>query len=208
MKDKISALVFSAFAMSVLIQPAQADPSASTAPMGITQAQPHSYESLKNQLSMSLDELNAELQKSDTAALKTKIDAALTKMGKLKSSYYQSQSRNTALAFVTEFKKIRFHLKDLTLKVEPFMNKPFDVLEVMQEYESDTLVIDWKEVDAMTASWKEMINRYAEAETMVETIKNHVDQYVNEQLASGEFITLQLYSDADLYAVEKYLQGK
>lgn len=178
------------------------------AQQGITQTHPHSYESLKRELALKLADIDAELQKSDTAALQSAVDAALSNMARLAAEYYSSPNQKTAAAYLSHFKIVRFKLKPLLSRLEPHMEKPFDVLDVMEEYESDTLVVDWKEVETMTASWKGMIFRYAEADTRVETINSLSEQIADDRIAQGDPITLKLYDEADLQAVEKHLSAR
>ncbi len=195
----VSAFIFSSIPASAQIDVIQ---------LARTQTQLHTYNSLKNQLSMTIDDLNNVLQVPDTAKLKSAVDMWLSKMDRLAADYYQSPNRKTASAYSSELKKIRFKFKDLTQKLATYMVKPLQVLEIMHEYESDTLVINWPEVDTMMKPTKDLIERFADVESRMEHICQQSEKIAQEKLAQGEFISNELYDEADVQAVEQYLHNR
>lgn len=88
------------------------------------------------------------------------------------------------------------------------MEKPLDVLETIREYEGPNLIVNWSEVDAMTSEFTKMIMTLAETESMVTTISESSNNYFNERLSAGEPPSISLSDEADMTAVEKYLNNK
>ncbi len=174
---------------------------------GITQALPHSYESLKRHLQDALDAINAKLAEPKTAKLHKEINDSLSRMRQLKADYYKSRDHKHVQAFLAEYKKTKFKLKPFTDALAPVIEKPLDVLELFEEYESETLVVNWTEVDAMMATTKKLIFEQAEAESMFETIKQNSENVLAQRQAQGEPLSIALYDEADLKAVELYFNG-
>ncbi len=174
----------------------------------LAQAQLSSYPSLKQKLQASLDAVNAKLAEPNNVRLKGELDYSVSKINQLKSDYLKSRDRRYLSAFVREYKKIKFNLKPLTDSLTPVIQSPLDVLDTIREYEGPNLIVNWTEVDAMTSEFTKMVMTLAEAESMVETISESSNNYFNERLSAGEPPSISLSDEADMKAVEKYLNSK
>lgn len=174
----------------------------------LAQAQLTTYPILKAKLKASLDAIDAKLAEPDNARIKRELDNSLSRINQLKSSYFTSRDGKYLTAIVSEYKKVKFKLKPLTDSLAPLMEAPLDVLDTIQEYENPNLVVDWQEIDAMTATYKQMIDNLANADSMVRNITENSDNYVEAKLSEGESISISLYDEADRKAVEMYLNGR
>lgn len=174
----------------------------------LAQAQLSSYPSLKQKLQESLDAVNAKLAEANNARLKRELDLSVSRINQLKTDYLKSRDRRYLSAFVREYKKIKFNLKPLTDSLAPVVQKPLDVLETIREYEGPNLIVNWTEVDAMTSDFTKMIMTLAEAESMVATISENSNNYFNERLSAGDAPSISLLDEADITAVEKYLNSR
>ncbi len=182
--------------------------SASTEVIHMAQAQLSSYPSLKLKLQASLDAVNAKLAEPNNSRFKRELDFSISKIDQLKSDYFKSRDRRYLRAFVGEYKKVKFNLKPLTDSLTPVMEMPLDVLETIREYEGPNLIVNWSEIDAMTADFTKMVMTLAEAENMMKTISENSNNYFNERLSAGDPPSISLSDEADIKAVEKYLNTK
>lgn len=173
----------------------------------LAQAQLSSYPVLKAKLKASLEAIDAKLAEPNNARLKSELDSALASIDQLKANYYKTHDRKYLSSLVSEYKKVKFKLKPLTDSLAPLMEAPLDVLDTINEYEGPNLVIDWTEVDSMTANFKKLVNQFADADSMVQTISENSSNYVDNKVSQGESITLSLYDEADRKAWEMYLNG-
>ncbi|QQR55985.1 MAG: hypothetical protein IPG59_13310 [Candidatus Melainabacteria bacterium] len=82
------------------------------------------------------------------------------------------------------------------------------MLETIREYEGPNLIVNWSEIDAMTADFTKMVMTLADAENMMKTISENSNNYFNERLSAGDPPSISLSDEADIKAVEKYLNTK
>lgn len=174
----------------------------------LAQAQLSSYPVLKAKLRASLDAIEAKLAEPENYRLKRELDNSLARIEQLKVSYFNTRDKKHLSAFVSEYKKVKFKLKPLTDALAPLMEAPLDVLDTIKEYESPNLVVDWAEVNSMTANYNKMVMQFADADSMVNSITENSDNYVNTKISQGEPISISLYDEADRNAVEQYLKSK
>lgn len=200
-----AALVFSgSSAKAYNVQPTYTSPPL----LHLAQAQLSSYPALKLKLQESLDAVTAKLAEANNARLKRELDLSVSRINQLKTDYLKSRDRRYLSAFVREYKKIKFNLKPLTDSLAPVMEKPLDVLETIREYESPNLIVNWTEVDAMTSEFTKLVMTMAELDSMVTTIFENSNNYFNEKLSAGEAPSISLLDEADIKAVENYLNNK
>lgn len=174
----------------------------------LAQAQLSSYPVLKAKLKASLDAIEAKLAEPENYKLKSELDNSLARIEQLKVSYFNTHDKKHLSAYVNEYKKVKFKLKPLTDALAPLMEAPLDVLDTIKEYESPNLVVDWTEVNSMTAKYNKMVMQFADADSMVKSITENSDNYVNTKISQGEAISMSLYDEADRNAVEMYLKSK
>jgi len=174
----------------------------------LAQAQLTTYPILRAKLKASLDAIDAKLAEPNNAKLTNELYSSLSRINQLKASYFNSHDKKYLTAIVTEYKKVKFKLKPLTDSLAPLMEAPLDVLDTIKEYENPNLVVDWKEVESITAKYTKMIDDFANADSMVRSITENSDKYVEARLAEGESISISLYDEADRKAVEMYLNGR
>lgn len=174
----------------------------------LAQAQLTTYPILRAKLKASLDAIDAKLAEPDNARLKSELYSSLSRINQFKSSYFSSHDQKYLTAIASEYKKVKFKLKPLTDALAPLMEAPLDVLDTIKEYENPNLVVDWKEIDLMTTNYKKMVDDFASADSMVRSITENSDNYVETKLAEGESISISLYDEADRKAVEMYLESR
>lgn len=174
----------------------------------LAQAQLSSYPVLKAKLKASLDAIDEKLAEPDNARLKRDLETALARIDQLKTNYFNNRNPKHLTGLVDQYKKVKFKLKPLTDSLAPLMDAPLDVLDTIGEYEGPNLVVDWAEIDSMTANYKKMVNQFADADSMVQNISENSKNYVDDKLSQGEPISMSLYDEADQKAWEMYLNGK